>query len=147
MWTSILFSALLLTISISMLSWHLRVARTVALRAIAAHERDYLRRQSRRRTQASGIMGLLGVMVLGSLWIEGIVFSAIYWATACALVAWMCLLALADMMDTRYHFRRLRKQQLAEQAELCSQLKRIKSREGNGRHADGSQGTGSHETT
>ena len=104
---------------------------------LAAGELDFYRRQFRRRIQTSAMLGILAVMIflgeLLALWIISHVFFIIYWAAALVLVAWVALLAGADIWATQYHFGQLRQKCLIEQAKLQGELRRAESVRGNGK--------------
>jgi hypothetical protein len=77
-------------------------------------EREFRHRQFRRRMQGSAMIGVLGVMLpLGDL-IDSHPWRLAYAGVMLSLVGWMVLLALADLVATRYHFHRVRQQLLSE---------------------------------
>lgn len=90
-----------------------------------------------RRLQASGMIGLVGLaMLCGQFvprdWPRTI---AMLWSGIMLVVLWVMLLAMADALATHQHFARIRRENLAEQAKLQAELRRLKSQQGNGRPA------------
>lgn len=88
-------------------------------------EREYFRRQFRRRMQASGQMLVIGILVPVGDWIswdrDDASLFAVYWLAVLALTCWVLLLAVADLAATRAHSRvalsRLASKQRALEAE------------------------------
>lgn len=77
-------------------------------------ERDFFRRQFRRRMQGSLMLGAVGMLLpLGGL-IDDSLWNLAYLALLLALVGWMLMLGIADLVATRHHFERVREQLLAE---------------------------------
>ena len=99
-------------------------------------EFDYRRRQFRRRMQTSAMLGLLavGLFVGHSMpfWVESIVFQAAYWCGMLLLVVWVGLLALVDVIATKYYFGRLRQSYLLKQTKLQAELRQSQTAQGNG---------------
>jgi hypothetical protein len=56
-----------------------------------------------------------------------------YWGAVLLLVLWMALLAVADMVATKFHFTRLKTDYMVEQAKLRAQMRKIQGVEGNGK--------------
>ena len=65
MWSSIAFAACLLAISIGMLFRHRQAWRSAARRGLDDREHDYRYRQYWRRSQASALIGVTGLAVVG----------------------------------------------------------------------------------
>jgi hypothetical protein len=120
-----LFSLLLIGLSGWMLDWHRRSWRKAEHDvSLAESERRYALSQYRRRTQASGIIGVLGVAIaLGPVvphrpWPLMIYLGSI--TGACLAIT---ILAAIDAWATRQHFARLRSQFLTAQAQLSRELR------------------------
>ena len=120
-----LFSLTLLGLSGYLLDSHRRSWRRIESdTSLSTNERRYSLSQYRRRTQASGIIGLVGVAV-------GIAPVVPYrpWPMALylAFIGSACLaivvLAAIDAWATRQFFARLRTQTLAEQVKLVRELR------------------------
>jgi hypothetical protein len=109
-------------------------------RELDPEEVDFRRRQARRRIQTSAMLGLVGIgMLIGRLlivWRAPPTLILLFWGGVVLLVLWLAVLAVADMVATRYYFSRLREKYLVEQARLQAQL-RLMERTRAGRQADG----------
>lgn len=136
LWSSILVSLLLVAVATGLMVWHIRLWRGVQTGDSDQRERDYLFRQYRRRMQTSAMLGLLGVAILvGQLlmpWVSRL-FAILYWGGVLLLLAWMGLLALADIIATQQHFSRLRTDYMIERAKLQAEARRIQGARGNGK--------------
>jgi hypothetical protein len=101
-----------------------------------AAEFDYRRRQFRRRMQTSAMLGLVGIgMLVGGLLIAWparpwLIFTV--WGGVMVLVVWLGLLAVAEIVATRYYFGRLKQDYLVEQARLQAELRRLQRIRGDG---------------
>lgn len=131
---TIVVSLVILLGSAVLLSSHVHTWRAVQAEPLEPEERDYRRRQYRRRMQCSSMLGLLAVaIVVGRLLID--IFRSlplvvfVYWSAVVLVVLWIGLLAVVDMVATKRHFVRLRDHCLIEQAKLQAELRR---RQGNG---------------
>ncbi len=136
MWSFILFAAFLLAASGVLLWVHQRAWQLAQREDLDERNFDFRRRQYRRRMQASAMIAVVGVAVLTSLAITDPIMTAILWVVVLALVAWMLLLAFADMISSMFHYKRLREEYAAEHASLQAQLERSRQREANGRAND-----------
>ena len=96
-------------------------------------EFDFRRRQFRRRMQASGMVGIVGIalfvgvaLFLGSEslipWIDDPVVIFVYWAAVVLITAWMGLLALVDVWASRRYIMRICEDDLLEQTKLHAEL-------------------------
>jgi len=138
LWSSILVGSLLILAAACFVRWHVSAWRALAARArqMDPTELDFRRRQLRRRTQTSGMLGLVGIaMLVGRLlivWRAHPTLILLFWGGVVLLVLWLGLLAIADMAATRYYFGRLRQSYLVEQARLRAQLRRMEETRGNG---------------
>lgn len=132
MWTSIGFAIFLLAVCGGLLSWQCLSARGALRADTDAETRDYLLQQRRRRTYTSLLVGLVGLAVLGSLAVNKPAYAIAYWGCVTALVLWMGLLAVADILSTRLYYRRRLRREAAKHAALRAELERLRPREGNG---------------
>jgi hypothetical protein len=128
-----LFSLLLLLFSGVLMLMHWRSWRVFRLEDLPQSEHDYRRRQFRRRMQASGMIGILGIALfvgksffLGreSLipWIEDVVIIVTYWFAVLLITVWMILLALVDLWATRRYVTRICEDDLLKQTSLHADL-------------------------
>jgi len=75
-------------------------------------ERDFYRRQFRRRMQGSLMLGAVGLLLPAGKFIDDTAWTLAYLTLLLALVAWMLMLGIADLVATRHHFERVREQLL-----------------------------------
>lgn len=124
--SSILLAAVLVVAAAGLMIWHVRAWQSSLALATDAYERDYRRRQFRRRMQTSAMLGLIsaalpvGVVVMHA-WPK---IGAFYWGGVLLLVGWIGLLALADMLATRHYYGRIRRDYAIEEAKLHAELNR-----------------------
>lgn len=132
------FSAFLLLSAGGLCLWHARTWRHFDRSLPEGEDRDFRYRQFRRRMQTSGMLGVLGLVILvGRLlidWIVPPIWITLWWIGVLVVLAWLTLLALVDIWATRHHFSRLRHHYLLEEVKLRAELERLRRREGNGRH-------------
>lgn len=153
LWSSILVAVSLLLAAGALIHSHQRAWRTLRQRRsqLEPSEFDFRRRQLRRRSQTSAMLGLVGIgMLIGRLlivWRAPPLVVVVFWGGVMLLVVWLALLAVADIVSTRLYFSRLRQKYLVEQARLRAQLRRMEQTRGNGqpddRPSEESEGTGS----
>jgi hypothetical protein len=119
------FSLLLIGLSGVMLDLHRRKWRKAEHdMSLSASERRYALSQFRRRTQASGIIGVLGVAIaIGPLIPHRPWPLALYLAALVGPCLAIVLLAAIDAWATRQYFARLHSQHLATQAKLAMDLR------------------------
>lgn len=131
-----LFSAVVVAAAVAMIVWHVRAWRSARRRKLERGERDYRRRQFRRRMQASAMLGILGLMVFagGVMMIYRVRPLALtyYWLAVMVVLAWLALLALADMLATKHYYGRVRDHYTVEQAKLHAELRRLLATRSNG---------------
>jgi hypothetical protein len=135
-WSSALVSLLLLTCAAGLMVSHVRTWRAAQTLAPECRELDYRRSQFRRRMQTSAMLGLLAIAIfVGQIlqgWIGSATFAVLYWGGVLVLLAWIGLLALADVLATKVHYGRLRSEFQVEHAKLQAELRRIQSSRQNG---------------
>ncbi len=134
-WVSLGFSLVLLAASAVMLWSHQRTWRHLQEPPLEAREHDFHRRQFRRRMQTSAMLGLLAVTIFIGHWMTSPPLAPlawlIFWGFVVLLVLWMSLLAMADLLVTRFHYRRLRDDYLAQQTRLQAELRRLPEAQAN----------------
>ncbi len=140
LWTAALVSLLLLGCAAALMVAHVRTWRHAIGCAATREELDYRRRQYRRRMQTSAMMAVLAIALFVGEWLTGMVasrwFAIVYWAAALVLVGWVGLLALVDMLATKFHYDRVRHDYVLERAKLEAELRRIQHSQGNGQSGD-----------
>jgi len=133
MWSNIVFGVCLLAVSIGMLFRHRQAWQSVVREGLSDHALDYLYRQYQRRTQASALIGAVGLAILAGVWVSGLQWMLVFWSAVSLLVVWMGCLALADLLSTRSYFNQVHQDHEVEQAVLQEELDRLLGRESNGR--------------
>lgn len=140
-----LVAAALVAASAGLIAWNVREWRAAAAGGGERGELDFRRRQFRRRVQTSGLLGVLGLLILGGQWIAAerapnlFVF---YWVGVAVLTLWMALLALGDLLATRLYAGRQQRRWLNEQLVSRAALERSRKQrasQGNGREGGGSR--------
>jgi hypothetical protein len=124
-----IFSLVLIGLSGVMLDMHRRSWRQAEQDGtLSASERRYALSQYRRRTQASGIIGILGAAIaVGPLVPARPWPYAIYLASIAGSCLAIVILAAIDAWATRQHVARLRLQVLAAQAKMATEMRRDSS--------------------
>jgi hypothetical protein len=134
---TVVLSLTLLFISLALAATHLRAWRVADHGGLAAAERDFQERRYRRRLQTSLMLGVIGILVLGDLWLDEIVKDAwgrlLYWSGVGLLLLWLLLLAASDWLASRRHYRGQFDRLLADRDALRADLERIR-REHRERH-------------
>jgi len=114
----------------AMLWWHWSAWRHAQTDDLDDLERDFRERQFRRRMQASGLLGVLGLALLVGAVLMRIPLSpgflTLYWCGVMALVVWMALLAAVDVWATKYHYGRARAAWAAERSRLEADARRLR---------------------
>ncbi len=137
MYTSAIVAAILISFGAGQIVLHIRTWRGAQRADLDPKERDYRWRQFRRRIQSSTMLAILGAAILGGQWIAGPPWAFLaYWGTVLLLVVWMVLLALADIIATKYYYGRVRQHYLLEEVKLKAELRRLQGVQCNG-HANG----------
>jgi len=128
--SSILVALVLCVSSAGLISWHLRGWKRLQATEVGARERDFRRRQIRRRIQTSALLGILGVAIfVGQLlitWAAPQLVLITYWGGVLLLVLWLTILALADMVATSVFYDREKSHSIVEQARLQGELRRAR---------------------
>ncbi len=135
LWSWIAFSGILLASAIGLMVWHIRSWHAVQELKPPPEpdELDFRRRQFRRRMQTSGMLAVLAVAILGGRWVTvpplPVWVFAVYWAVITLMAIWVGLLALADVVATRFYYGRLQDTYRVEEARLRYQLRRLQEGE------------------
>jgi len=131
-WSWLSVSLFLLFCAAGMMVMHVRTWRNILGRRPEEDELGFRRRQFRRRMQSSAMLGLLAVAIFVGQLIESPVWELVFWGAALLLVIWVGLLAAGDILATKHHFSRIRRNHLIEQAKLQAELRRIQDLRRNG---------------
>ena len=100
------FSACLVLLSLALLAWHWSAWRKIDHGGLAQRDQEFFRRQFRRRTLISGMVGVIGLMIACSLWIEETWAQATFWVGVLMALVWMVLLAMMDWWSSRTFYGR-----------------------------------------
>jgi hypothetical protein len=136
---------ILVATSVALIVRHVRVWKRLKEEELDERELNFRRRQFRRRVQTSAMIGLLGVaIVVGQLLLKDVdkpllKFQVYYWIGVLALLLWILLLAVADMVATSAYYSRERSDFAVQHAKLQVELR--KARERAGRRHNGKPGT------
>jgi len=138
---TLLFTLFVLLSSVGLMAGHMRSWGASRRAELDPAERDFRRRQFRRRMQTSALLGVLAVAVLAGRWMMTLRPAPLlvvgYWGGVFLLLAWLALLAAADVLATKHHYARVRDECRVEQAKLQAILRRWQATRGNGRAAGG----------
>ena len=110
----IFFSLFLLAIAAGLIYFHLVAwKRAKNSMALPEFERSFQWRQCRRRLQASGMIGLLGLSIAFYPWLkeQGPKVLTYYVLGLLFLTIWVMFLALGDILASRVHLRRVQNEQ------------------------------------
>ena len=120
-----LFAILLIIASVALVRWHRRVWQAAKESGAEAAEKEFLHRQCRRRMQASGMIGVIGLgMFIGQFLDRWPLVKLFHWSGVLLLVLWMLLLATADLIVARQHFGRIRRDHLLDEMRYQVELHR-----------------------
>jgi hypothetical protein len=104
--STVIFGTLLVVLSLVLLAIHWTAWRKSDHGGLGEREQQFALRQFRRRTQASGMLGAIGLLMLTTQWVEEDSMKAALWlATLCA-VLWVAAMALIDWWATRTYYGR-----------------------------------------
>ncbi len=132
LWFAIAVGLALDATAAGLMVWHVRAWQRFEGSGDAAdsRDRDCRRRQFRRRFQTSALLGLLGLALVAGHWATSPPWRpwafAAFWGMVLTVVAWVILLALADLVSTRLYFGRVRERYRLEEIRLKAELERMK---------------------
>jgi peptidoglycan/LPS O-acetylase OafA/YrhL len=126
MFTIYAFGVLLILLAGTMIVSHWRSwVRTRADESMGEPERRFAWRQCRRRSQASAMIGVVGLGIcIYQLIPRDEVVVTVYLGGMIFVVLWIMLLAIGDVIDTRAHFGRIHRQHRTDQARLAQEFNR-----------------------
>ena len=104
MWPTLLVSAAVVFGSLVLLAWHVKAWREADHGGLSERDYEFFRRQYRRRMQSSGMLGIIGLLILGHLWVRDNSMLALYWTGVLGLLVWPVLLAASDFAASRVHY-------------------------------------------
>jgi hypothetical protein len=138
LWFTIAVGLALSATAAGLMVSHVRTWRRFQESGEAADPREgrYRRRQFLRRAQTSALLGLLAVALVAGHWATSPPWRpwafAAYWGMVLTVVAWIALLALADMVSTRLYFAQVREHYRVEEMRLKIDLERLRRTRSNG---------------
>ena len=103
---TIAFGASLVALSLLLLATHWNSWRKADHGGLSDRDQEFHRRQFRRRIQSSGMLGLIGLLMLGSLWLEETWAQAMLWVGLCFALLWVIGMALLDWWLSSTHYGR-----------------------------------------
>jgi hypothetical protein len=134
----------LLACAAGLMVWHVRAWRAQRQRKLEPEEREFFRRQFRRRMQTSTMLAAIAAALPLGQWIIQMVDEhreadwptrgfTVWVAVLIAMLVWVGLLAVADIWASRHFFGRLRQRYWLEKTRLEAELRRIHGAGGNGK--------------
>lgn len=126
MFTIYVFGVLLMLLAGTMIVSHWRAwVRAREDESFGEQERRFAWRQCRRRSQASAMIGIVGLGIcIYQLIPRDEVVVTVYLGGMIFVVLWIMLLAIGDVIDTRAHFGRIHRQHRTDQARLAREFNR-----------------------
>ncbi|MGV3608092.1 MAG: hypothetical protein ACO1RA_16925 [Planctomycetaceae bacterium] len=105
---------------------HVRSFRMADHGGLGDEELTFLRRQFIRRLQTSGILGVIGLLLLGEMLPMAPFVMAAYWMLVLVLVVWMVMLAFSDWIESRWFWGRSSKLSAEQEAFLAEEIARFR---------------------
>jgi hypothetical protein len=103
-YSTLIFAALLVILSLGLLASHWSAWQKADHGGLSSRELLFRRRQFRRRTLASGAIGIVGLLLASGLWMESRLGQLILALLLMIVLLFVILLALLDMLATRVYF-------------------------------------------
>ena len=99
------FGILLIALSV-LLTWSTETSwRKDKQRELDETDWNYLYTRRRRRLQTNIMISLVGVAIIGGIWIVEPLWFGIYWCCVVLFVGWIIALAGVDFLATRTYYR------------------------------------------
>ncbi|QDU29851.1 hypothetical protein ETAA8_49670 [Anatilimnocola aggregata] len=125
---SVALSVVLVIAALALVVSHLRAWRSADHGGLGEREREFHARRFRRRVQASVMVGVIGLLLLGDLWLRTGWPALLYWSGVLLLLLWLLLLAASDWLASRVHFHQQLSRLQGERALLQADLDRLRDR-------------------
>jgi hypothetical protein len=129
-WRTIVFAILLVVLSLVLLAIHWAAWRKSDHGGLSDREQQFARRQFRRRTQISGMLGAIGLLMLTTQWVEEKTMSLALWLAVLCAVAWLILMALIDWWATRAFYGRDEVLNTVQMEMLKQEIRRFQEEQG-----------------
>lgn len=127
---TIAVSAALLLVSFALTIVHVRAWRAADHGGLAAAEREFQERRYRRRLQTSAMLGAIGLLILGDLWLDRIIKEdwgrLLYWCGVGLSLLWLLLLAASDWLASQQHFHGQLRRLEADRDSLRADLEQLR---------------------
>lgn len=123
--STLIFAIALLAFAGALIAWHLLAWRKADHGGLTDEDYRFYKNQFRRRMQTSALLGAMGLLALGDLWITGTVARAALWTVMFLLLLWVLLLAAADWLASRLHFDKLLSASAVEHALLQREIEQF----------------------
>ena len=122
MWQTLLFSAAL-----------------VSSGGLTERDYEFFRRRYRRRMQSSGMLGIIGLLIPGHLWVRDNAMLALYWTGVLGLLIWTMLLAVGDFAASRLYYGTQVADQQTEHLLLKREIEKFRQETGSPPSTDSTQ--------
>lgn len=129
-WGTTIFAALLVALSLTMLAVHWAAWRKADHGGLSQRDQQFARKQFRRRTQASGMLGAIGLLMLTTQWVEEASMQLVLWLAILCAVLWVILMALIDWWSTRTFFAREEVVNTVQMELLKKEIRRYQEEQG-----------------
>lgn len=120
----------LMLVAALLVASNLQAWRTADHGGLGAAEREFHARRFRRRVQASALVGVVGLLILGDLLLERYfredVLRLWYWCGVAGLLVWLLALAGGDWLASRAYYHGELNRLLAERTSLQADVARLK---------------------
>ena len=120
----------LILVAALLIASHLRAWRTADHGGLREAEREFHVRRFRRRLQASVLLGVVGILILGDLGMERFfkedLLRLLYWCGVVVLLLWLLLLAGGDWLASRAYYSREWNRLQVERSSLQADVVRLK---------------------
>ena len=129
-WSTSIFALLLVVLSLVMLAFHWAAWRKADHGGLSERDQQFARRQFRRRTQASGMLGAIGLLMLTTQFVEERTMALALWLAILCGVGWLILMALIDWWSTRAFYGREEVVNAAQMELLKKEIRRFQEEQG-----------------
>lgn len=133
MWSQIAFAFCLLVLSAALIWHHLKSRRETESEDLEDSDRDFFRRQFRRRMLVSSLIGVVGAAIFAGIWIGQPLALLVLWGAIVLVVCGIGMLGVVDWMALRVYYQRMKRRHTVEHKALRDELKRILKIQGNGK--------------
>lgn len=125
--TTFTFAFVLAAISLGLLTSHYLAWQRADHGGLPQRELEFHRRQFRRRIFSSGMIGVIGMLMASSVWIEEPFLQLGFWLLIVCLVGWIALSALLDSFATNAHYSSEEAVNTAQLAVLQAEIRRLQA--------------------